>query len=65
MSWIAANVRFQRLRFWLGPTALFMTQPKLQKCAYQCIVGSYGIIHTFKNYFVTIFSIFSFQFLAK
>ena len=24
--------------------------------------GSHGIIHTFKNYFVTVFSVFSFQF---
>ena len=24
--------------------------------------GSYGIIHTFKNYFTTVFSVFSFQF---
>ena len=25
----------------------------------------YDIIHTFKNYFVTVFSIFNFQFLTK
>ena len=26
--------------------------------------GSHGIIHTFKNYFATVFSVFSFQFLV-
>ena len=65
MSWIAASVRFQHLRFWLGPTALFTTQPKLQKYAYQCIFGSHGTIHTFKNYFATVFLTINFQFLAN
>ena len=27
--------------------------------------GSHGIIYTFKNYFTTVFSIFSFQFQQK
>ena len=56
-------VRFQRLRFWLGPTALFTTQPKTQKRAYQCIFGSHDTIHTFKNYFTIVFSTIVFSFL--
>ena len=27
-------------------------------------IGSYGIIHTFKNYFATVFSVINFQFSA-
>ena len=45
--------------------ALFTTQPKTQKHAYQCIFGSRGTIHTFKNYFAIVFSAISFQFLAN
>ena len=45
--------------------ALFTTQPKTQKHAYQCIFGSHGTIHTFKNYFAIVFSAISFQFLAN
>ena len=54
-----------RLCFWLGSTALFMIQPKTQKHAYPYISGSHGIIHTFKNYFVTVFSVINFQFSAN
>ena len=64
--WIARFQRaIQHLRFWLGSTALFRTQPKMQKHVYQCIFRSYGIIHTFKNYFATMFSAISFQFLVN
>ena len=52
-----------RLYFLLGPTALFMIQPKTQKCTY--IYGSHDTIHTFKNYFATVFSTINFQFLAN
>ena len=40
-----------------GPTALFMNQPTLVKCN--------NSVLPFKNYFATIFSAISFQFLAK
>ena len=64
--WIARFQRaIQHLHFWLGSTALFRTQPKMQKRVYQCIFRSYGIIHTFKNYFATMFSAISFQFLVN
>ena len=39
-----------------------MTQPKTQKRACQCIFGSHDTIYTFKNYFVTVFSVINFQF---
>ena len=48
------------LRFWLGPTALFITQPNTQKHAYPYISRCHSNIHTFKNYFATVFSIISF-----
>ena len=50
----------QSLRFWLGPIALFTTQPKMQKHAYPYIFVSHSTIHIFKNYFVTMFSVISF-----
>ena len=53
------------LAFFWGPRALFMGLPNSAKCTYPCIFGSYSIIHTFKNYFVTVFSVISFQFLAN
>ena len=57
--------RFQHLHFWLGPTALFTTQPKTQKHAQQSIFGSHDTIHTIKNYFSTVFLTISFQFSAN
>ena len=64
--WIA---RFQRaiqcLRFWLGPMALFMTSQKRKNTQINAFLGLHSTIHTFKNYFVTIFLIINFQFLAN
>ena len=41
--------------------ALFTDPQKLSKHKFQYKFGSHSTIHTFKIYFVTIFSIFSFQ----
>ena len=53
---------FQCLCFWLGPTALFTTQPKTQKHVDQCIFGSHDTIHIIKNYFATVLLAINFQF---
>ena len=45
--------------YFLGPMALFMGPPNSAKCAYPCIFGPHGTIHIFKNYFATVFSVFS------
>ena len=39
----------------MRPTATLFREKNIKN-------GSYGTIHTFKNYFVTLFSVFSFQF---
>jgi len=48
-----------RLSFFCGSYALFMgpTNTEFSKNNYK--TGSHGTIHTFKNYFVTVFSVFS------
>jgi len=53
------------LAFFWGPTTLFMGPPNSTKCAYPCIFGSHSTIHTFNNYFITVFSAISFQFSAN
>ena len=50
----------QRLRFFLmGPWALFMGLATWKKCKFNFKTRSHDTIHTFKNYFVTVFSVFS------
>ena len=51
-----------RLVFFWGLTALFIGLPNLAKYAFPCIFKSHGTIHTFNNYFDTMFSAVSFQF---
>jgi len=41
-----------------------MTQPNSAKYKFLGKFGSYNTIHTFKNYFATMFSVISFQFSA-
>ena len=53
------------LAFFWGLIALFMGPLNSVKYAFPCIFGSHSIIYTFKNYFVTVFSIISFQFSAN
>ena len=43
----------------MGLTALFTDAQKSYKHRFQYKFGSHSIIHTFKNYFATVFSIFS------
>ena len=53
------------LRFWMIPTALFMTQPNSAKRRFPGKFGSHSTIHIFKNYFATVFLVISFQFLEN
>ena len=39
--------------------------PRTEKCAYLYIFGFHDAIHNFKNYFVTVFLVISFQFSAN
>ena len=48
-----------RLYFWLSLMTLFMTQPNLAKRKFLGKFRSQNTIQVFKNYFVTVFSVFS------
>ena len=50
-----------RLRFLCGFCALFMGPVSMDFSKFFFKTGSHGTIHTFKNYFAIVFSIFSFQ----
>ena len=50
-----------RLAFFEGPTVLFMEPASTEKRKSNFKTESNDIIHTLKNYFVTMFSVFSFQ----
>ena len=50
-----------RLRFLCGFCALFMGPASMGFSKFFFKTGSHGTIHTFKNYFAIVFSIFSFQ----
>ena len=43
-------------RFFPESHALFMGPVNTKKCKFYFKTGSYSTIHTFKNYFITIFS---------
>ena len=49
------------LAFFEGPTALFMGPASTEKRKSNFKIGSHSTIHTFKNYFATMFSVFNFQ----
>ena len=51
-----------RLHFFYGSHALFMGPASTDFSKFFFKIGSHDTIHTFKNYFVTVFSVFSFQF---
>ena len=50
-----------RLVFFEGPTALFMRPVSTEKRKSNFKIESHSTIHTFKNYFATMFSVFNFQ----
>ena len=50
--------------FLVGFCALFIKPVNIEKYKSNFKIGSHCTIHTFKNYFVTVFSVISFQFLA-
>ena len=50
-----------RLRFFCGSCALFMGPTSMDFSKFFFKTRSHGTIHTFKNYFATVFSVFSFQ----
>ena len=49
-----------RLAFFEGPTALFMGPVSTEKRKSNFKIESHSTIHTFKNYFATMFSVFNF-----
>ena len=51
-------------RFLCGSHALFIRPTSTDFSKFFFKTGSHGTIHTFKNYFTTVFSVFSFQFSA-
>ena len=51
--------------FLMGSIGIVYRSPITEKYAYPCTYGSYDTIHTLKNYFITIFLIINFQFLAS
>ena len=51
-------------RFFLGSRALFAGPASTEKRKFCFQIGSHGTIYTFKYYFVTVFLVISFQFLA-
>ena len=62
--WIAARLRcFANLAFFCGFCVLFTESTSTEFSKYNFKTLSHGTIHTFKNYFVTVFSVFNFQFL--
>ena len=50
-----------RLAFFEGPTVLFMGPASTEKRKSNFKTESHNTIHIFKNYFTTVFSVFSFQ----
>ena len=63
--WIVLNARYSAFGFFWVPMTLFIRLLNSAKCVYPCIFWSQSTIHTFKNYFATVFSIISFQFLTN
>ena len=58
---VASQARFARPVFFSGSCSLFMGPVStFLKKKNNFKTGFYGTFHTFKNYFVTVFSIFSF-----
>ena len=54
-----------RLHFiFVGPWALFMGPATWEKRKFNFKTRPHSTIHTFKNYFITVFLVFSFQFLT-
>ena len=64
--WIALKTKFPlRLAFFLWvPYFLFMGPTSTEFCKKKIKTKSHGTIHTFKNYFATVFLVINFQFLA-
>ena len=50
--------------FFCGSHTLFMGSTSTEFCKKKIKTKSHGTIHTFKNYFATIFLVINFQFLA-
>ena len=46
----------------MGPWALFIGPTTWKKSKFNFKTRSHDTIHTFKNYFITVFLVFSFQF---
>ena len=60
--WIALKLfQCQRLAFLCGSHALFIIPASMDFSKSNFKTGFHGTIHTFKNYFVTVFSIFNFK----
>ena len=58
--WITCFLRFLvPLRFLVGPWVLFVGPASTKKCKFNFKIGSHGTIHIFKNYFATMFTVFS------
>ena len=53
-----------RACFLVKSRVLFTRPASMEKCKSNFKTGSHSTIHTFKNYFATMFSVFSFQFSA-
>lgn len=65
LVWIQNAFAFVNgLRFLCGSRALFTGPASTDFSKFFFKIGSHGTIHTFKNYFSTVFSIFNFQFSA-
>ena len=65
MSLDSGKGLFLALAFLAGSHSVHDPAKNKKKCAYQRIFESHIIIHTFKNYFATIFSTIRFQFSAN
>ena len=61
---LSLNVFALRLRFWVGSHAPFTRFASMKKHKSNFKTGFHGTIHTFKNYFTTVFLAKNFQFLA-
>jgi len=59
------RINYSAFAFLAGSHDTIYNLAKMQKRTYPCISGFHGTIHTFKNYFTTVFSTISFQFLAN
>ena len=62
MSLGSAKCISQQVPFFSGSRALFMGTASIFFNKNNYKTRSHGTIHTLKNYFITVFSIFSFQF---